>query len=1021
MPLDLRNSRLPLRHIALASVSAAAVAFAAQPASAQLLGLNLLGGSSPTTTSTTTSGTTGSTTSGSSTSGTSTSGTSTSGSTSGTSTSGSPSSTSAPTAAAGPLKPLYGNIKPFYGDVDPSYGNLKPFYGNLKPFYGNLKPFWGDLHPFWGDTGAFYGDLTSFWGTSAPQVGSWAPNYLSIGNFWTNAGGSWDQLFATWSPASGTADYSSAASQLQSLVNSSRSFWGSAVQAKTGQSFDVNFANPILAKYGINLANPNSLAALDQTTQALFFLDWYDGLMNFSGTDHVDWWMKSVNWTPTLSAQQGNGQNATIGLLDMTVVGDATLQASIVKSSGVSDFTNGHGAAVASLIVGAHDGVGVMGIAPSAQVVAYNPFDATGTAGWADITKGVQMLKASGASVVNASLGVPGMTLDPGWNNVFTNLSVLLTLKNTVFVMAAGNDGVTQTKNINWTPIVTPAFVVVGSVDVTGKISNFSNTPGSACLTLALGICTDYLRNHFLVAPGELVLVSDGHGGTVRESGTSFAAPLVSGAIALLQSRWPWLVNFPNETVQILLQSAKDLGAPGVDNVYGYGELDITAAQSPLNWNNLIWYTVQNGKAVAQSRPAVVSTYNSGNQTSWNATGAYFYAFEPIGLTQRDFAIPLSQKLIGQNMTTFNGSQQQFQSYLLSRLDGWATGTTKFAADSSSFNGFSTIETAVPNRWEADVTLSVGPREKHYGFLDDGPDYQSAVKVQGEQAKLVAGFGDGAPALAGFGFTQAADYDSVRGGANPLLGLASGGGYVGWSYDFSHKLQISTGILERSERRDPNFAPMLQRPGAATDTYQAGAQVLNMTFRPTDALTLTAGYTHLHEATGLLGMQSTDPQDFQHGSTTDGYSLGLNWALTKKLSLIATGTMGHTRQSEPGQQLAVEGNGLTTSSYEAGVQGHDLFRKGDRLQVTVSQPMVIEHGQLKLTDVEVVDRNTGDIGVVSHDLDISGQRRIAGEPLYAWPVQSGRGYLALFGRAETLTDADKAQEYTLGARYRLQF
>ena len=1006
MPRQLMDRRLPLRRAALASVSALAAVCAAQPASAQLLGLNLLGGSS-TSSSSTTSSTTPSTSTAPSTSTTpSTPSTSTPGTT---------------TSGTGPLKPLYGNIKPFYGDVDPSYGNLKPFYGNLKPFYGNLKPFWGDLRPFWGDTGAFYGDLTSFWGTSAPQVGSWAPNYLSIGNFWTTAGASWDQLFATWSPASGAPNYASAESQLQSLVNSSRAFWGSAVQGKTGQSFDAGFANPLLAKYGLSLSDPNSLANLDQTGQALFFLDWYDGLMNFSGTDHVDWWMKSVNWTPTLSAQQGNGVNTTIGLLDMTVVGDATLQQSIVKSTGVSDFTNGHGAAVASLIVGAHDGVGVMGIAPASQVVAYNPFDSTGTANWSDITKGVQMLKASGASVVNASLGVPGMTLDPGWNNVFTNLGVLLTLKNTVFVMAAGNDGLMQTKNINWTPLVTPAFVVVGSVDVTGKISNFSNTPGSACLTMVGLVCTDYLRNHFLVAPGELVLVSDGHGGTVRESGTSFAAPLVSGAIALLQSRWPWLVNYPNETVQILLQSAKDLGAPGVDDVYGYGELDITAAQAPLNWNNLTWYTVQNGKSVASSRPAVLATYATHDQATWNATGAYFYAFESIGATQRDFAIPLSQKLIGQNLTTFNGSQQQFQAYLLSRMDGWATGTTKFAADTSTFNGFSTLETAVPNRWEADVTLSVGPREKHYGFIDDGPDYQTALKVQGERAKLVAGFGDGAPALAGFGFTQASDYDSVRGGANALIGLASGGGYVGWSYDLTHRFQISTGILERSERRDPNFAPMLQRPGAATDTYQAGAQVLNMTFRPNDGVTLTAGYTHLHEATGLLGMQSLDPQDFQHGSTTDGLSLGVNWTLTPKLSFVAAGTLGRTRQSDPGQQLAVEGNGLTTSSYEAGVQGHDLFRKGDRLQLTVSQPMVIEHGALKMTGVEVVDRNTGELGVVTHDLDISGQRRIAGEALYAWPVQSGQGYFALFGRAETLTDANQAQAYTLGARYRLHF
>ena len=986
---DQQTHRGGVRLAALASVSAVAIAFA-QPASAQLLGSLLKPSPTPTP---------------------------------------SPApSTAAPAPTPNPVKPLYGNIKPFYGDVDPSYGNLKPFYGNLKPFYGNLKPFWGNLKPFWGDTGAFYGDLKSFWGVTVPTVGAGAPNYLAIGDFWTNAGGSWDQLFTTWSPQTGAADYGAATTQLKALVDSSRTFWNSAVQAKTGKSFDDGFANTVLAKYGLNLADPTSLSKLDQTDQALFFLDWYDGLMNFSGADHVDWWMKSVNWTPALTQQQGNGTHTIVGLLDMTVSGDATLTKSIVKANGISDFTNGHGAAVASLIIGPHDGQGTMGIAPGAQVVAYNPFDATGTAGWTDITNGVQMLKASGASVVNMSLGVPGSTFDPGWNNVFTDLKVLLTLKNTVFVFAAGNDGVVQTKDINWTPLLKPGFIVVGSVDVTGKISNFSNTPGSACLTAAVGLCLgDYLRDHFIVAPGEMILVSDGHGGVIRESGTSFAAPLVSGAIALLQNRWPWLANYPVETVKIILDSAKDLGAPGVDDVYGHGELDVTASQSPLNFNNLTWYAVDaSGKKTAQSRQAVLTAYTTQSQSTWDAKGAYFYAFEAIGATQRDFAIPLSVKLIGQNVTTANGSQDQFQAYLLSRMDAWATGATAKSSNGfAAFNGFNSMETQVANRWGADMTLTLAPRGKRQGFVDDGPDFQSSLKVQGEKAHLMFGYGDGAPALAAFGagagFTQSADYDATRGGANALLGLASGGGYAGWGYKLSNRLEVSAGILERSERRDTNLLPMLRRSGAASDTYQAGAQIMSLNYRPTDALTLSAGYTHLHEATGLLGIQSLDPADFGNGSTTDGYSLGFNWAVSPKLSFVGMGTLGHTRQTDGSQQLAVSRDGLTTSSYEAGVQGKDLFRKGDRLQLTVSQPMVIERGALKLTGVEVVDRDTGELGVVTHDINISGQRRIAGEALYAFPIQKGDGYVALFGRAETLTNAGQAQAYTAGARYRLRF
>jgi len=924
-------------------------------------------------------------------------------------------------SATNPVKPYYGNISPFYGNISPFYGNLQPFYGNISPFWGNLQPFWGNIQPF-------FGDLSQFWGTATPTGVAGALNYGDVGGFWQTSGASWSQLFAQWN-AGGTVNYASVDSQLKGLVDSSRTFWGAAVQAQTGKSFDAGFGNAVLAKYGINLADPTSLKSLDQTHQALFFLDWYDGLMNFSGADHVDWWMKAVNWTPAVTQQQGYGAHTMVGILDQTFTTDGTLTHNLVRANGVSDFTNGHGVAVASLILAPQDGKGVMGIAPGAQVIAYNPYDATGTANWGDITNGILNLKSGGADVVNASLGVPGLTFDQGWNTVFTDLRVLLTLKNTVFVMAAGNDGVSQTKNISWTPLVTPSFIVVGSVGLDGKISNFSNRPGSACLVPALGLCLgDYLRNHFIVAPGELILTSDGQGGTTRVTGTSLAAPLVSGAVALLQNRWPWLQNFPYETTQIIFKSAKDLGDPGVDNVYGWGELDVTASQSPLNFNNLVWYSVDStGQKKLVSRSTVLATYQSEQQKTWDAQGAYFYAFEPIGLTQRDFAIPLSKKLIGQNVTTLNGSQEQFQAYLLSRMDAWAQSQSFAAQDpvtgvtSGRFYFAGQRDVAVPNRWGADMTLSLAPATPRQGFLSQGPAYQSALSIKGEGAGVMLGFGDGAPKLAATGFTQASDYDSERGGANPLLGLASGGAFAAGSVKLSKTLELTAGALAREDHRDRSLLPGLQQPGVAADVYAAAAQVMNLTWRPTRALTLAAGYTRLHEASGLLGIQSLDPADFAHGSTTDGATLSATWAVTPKLSLLATGTMGRTQASPAGQQLAVSKGGLTTSAYAVGLRAGDVFAGGDRLQLTLSQPMFVERGHLNLTGVEVVDRTTGELGVVSRSVDIAGQRRVAGEAVYSLPTNGGFGYVALFGRAETQNETSDAQAYMAGARYRLAF
>ena len=61
---------------------------------------------------------------------------------------------------------------------------------------------------------------------------------------------------------------------------------------------------------------------------------------------------------------------------------------------------------------------------------------------------------------------------------------------------------------------------------------------------------------------------------TVR--GTSFSAPLVSGAAAVVWSAFPWMSN--DQVRQTILGTAKDLGDPGVDAVFGWGLLDVTRA-----------------------------------------------------------------------------------------------------------------------------------------------------------------------------------------------------------------------------------------------------------------------------------------------------------------------------------------------------------------------------------------------------------------------------------------------------------
>ena len=77
-------------------------------------------------------------------------------------------------------------------------------------------------------------------------------------------------------------------------------------------------------------------------------------------------------------------------------------------------------------------------------------------------------------------------------------------------------------------------------------------------------------RHGFIVAPDDNRPASF--------TGTSFAAPRVSGALAVLAQKCPTLTS--EQLVFILMMTARDLGDPGVDEIYGHGLIDLERAMA---------------------------------------------------------------------------------------------------------------------------------------------------------------------------------------------------------------------------------------------------------------------------------------------------------------------------------------------------------------------------------------------------------------------------------------------------------
>jgi len=927
-----------------------------------------------------------------------------------------------------------GNIRTFTGDLTPYVGNIRTFVGNIRTFEGQIDPAVGNIRTFEGDIDPYVGNIRTFWGSLTPKAGALDP---MVGNIRTFSDAFLPQsgtVLTTWAQSQASGDYAALAQQLRQLEKDGAAIWGKAVATQTGKSFAAGFSDAFFARWGVDLSNPQSLAGWDVIDRERLLLDWYDNVLLYSGMDSADHWMNTINWTPKLTQTQGGGSDAVIGLVDFYAADDADLASKTVYWGGYTDVVHPHGAAVGSLIVASHDGRGVMGIAPDAKVAAYNPFDETLTASWEDVTTGIVEVGLRGASVINLSLGVPGSALAPDWQGVFQTAAVEAQKDRTIYVIAAGNDGVAQASDVEMGGALDSTFLVVGSVDPYGRISSFSNTPGMACLTVE-GTCDniaawneadarfdsgDYLAeggllmNRFLVAPGELILVSDGQGGVTRMSGTSFAAPLVSGTIALLQDRWPWLKNHPRDVARIVLESAQDMGAPGVDAVYGHGLLDVEAAQSPLDFAKLTYYEPSGKKFREVSASTLLK---KGVSASWSARDLYFIAFEQLDSTERDFLIPLSSRLFD---TSLGGVS--FQDHVYHRMVDWMS--------SASFAGRLTDAAAIPaarlaNGWGLTMRGRTEPVAVNGG---ERMALRTSVELTNPvgTVALAFGSGDGALALAGSGaLAMNGDYDPRSGGANPLLGFASGGAHAATRVALGRSLDLSFGVTQQDRSIEqylaaagPGFADaeLLRSAGDA----QAQATMAKLAWRPGAALNLSLSYTRLAEEGAFFGVRSLAAEDFGEATVSDGLTLAGDADLGDGLSLFATGTASRSR-SVGNATLGIDG--ALGTAFQLGVAKQGLFAGHDSLRLSLAQPLTVESGSAELSVIGVVDRETGEKGLVTQRVSIGApdQRRHRVEALYGTPMLQGMGTLGLFGSAELHGATEGVPAFTAGGNVKFAF
>jgi type VII secretion-associated serine protease mycosin len=263
------------------------------------------------------------------------------------------------------------------------------------------------------------------------------------------------------------------------------------------------------------------------------------------------YWADQLGLSRAWALSEGAG--VRVGLVDTGVAAEPDLDGAVRPGADFPDLgapagdTIGHGTTMALLIAG-RGTAGTRGVAPKAEIL---PARLTG--GPADAVAAVRWAVDQGAKVVNLSLGSGGRTT--GYDEAVNYARD----HDVVVVAAAGNAG--EDREVT-SPADRPGVLAVSAVDRAGQFRDDVSVSGPEVAFAAPGVDISTSR------PGE----------KAPTSGTSQAAAIVSGVVALVRSRYPELTAA--QVTDQLARTARDLGPPGRDNEYGYGLIDPVAALS---------------------------------------------------------------------------------------------------------------------------------------------------------------------------------------------------------------------------------------------------------------------------------------------------------------------------------------------------------------------------------------------------------------------------------------------------------
>lgn len=716
-------------------------------------------------------------------------------------------------------------------------------------------------------------------------------------------------------------------------------------------------------------------------------------------------WARGFTGAGQTVAVFDSGMNKTHEDLNAQIAGPGF--DAVTGTEGVAADVNGHGTFVSGIIAGEHNGLGAEGVAYGSKILTIRIVNPDGSVSLTDakLAAGIRYATSHNAGVMNNS-----------WNTS-TNISQVTkagldsfmpqTLQayreavnaNRIIVFAAGNDGKSQPGFYAALPKLyaelTAGWISAVAIDGTGKIASYSNRCGDTAAWC-------------LAAPGSAVVstMRNTNSSYGTGSGTSFAAPVISGAAAVLKQQWPNLTNA--QIKAILFKTATKTGVYADAATYGQGLLNLEAATRPVGTTTTPTPTPT---TPTTPKPTTPSTPTSGSGAKFGrgfgiygrSFGGYAKNVEALTLITFD---EFGRDFYMDSASFFTNEMPSFDSVSALRDFGNGMETTTIGKTTYGFAASDSKTTLAGAQFDGARMFIETP-------VSNSTNVTAAFNINPSQ---VFGLAPRDVAFAG----KLVDGEALN---NPYMSLAKNPITVAAQANLTDDVWVKGGSFFGEQATDLNAPVTLaQDPNYSSGlgkVFGGAAEIGTKLGTKHSGLAFTGGF--VNEQNAMLGSISSGITKLADSTNTMFAGVSAKFDLGGGLNAFGGFEMGWSKVQSARNSIVENVSDINSQSFRAGLTKTGVVGKSDSFGFVVSEPLRVNSATANLNmgnslnaDGSVhFSSSSADISAEAHELDM--------QAFYTTEVSDQSKFAAGLLLRENANHVAGASEAIAMARYKLSF